>query len=74
MHLLTLSPLKLRGMFSAATTVNFVVVKAMHFAASQLRVNVRLQTPSKLWRSVNLLLGRGKAVISASMNSASFSR
>ena len=71
--LLTLTLPRLRGMLSVATTVNFVIVKAMYFGVTH-AVESERASPRRLWRSVNLLLGRGKAVISASMNSASFSR
>jgi len=64
-HLLMLSLPRLRGTLSAATTVNFVIVKAMHFSAPQLSERA---SPSKLWWSVNLLLGRGKPPASSDID------
>ena len=64
-HLLTLSLPRLRGTISAATTVNFVVVKATRFGVPRLRVNVR---------SVNLLLGRGKPPVSSDISVDDFSQ
>jgi len=68
--MMTLLP-RLRGMLSAATTVNFVVVKATHFGVPRLSERA---SPSKLWRSVNLLLGRGKPPASFDISVDEFSQ
>ena len=71
----TWSPPRLRGMLSIAATVNFVVVKAMHFAVPQSRVNVCLQINSGgRSKPVNLLLERGKPPASSDIREDQFSQ